>query len=71
LWWSGCEPKAEILDRQQVEAVHDLDQVGGADVAHIVLDRVEVADLLVDALPGLCAAGPYPPHRCCLPLILL
>jgi len=39
---------AVILDRQQVEFVHDRRQVPGAHTAHIVLLAVQVRDLFVD-----------------------
>jgi hypothetical protein len=44
---------AEVVGRQQVEVIHDFDDVGRADFAHLVLLVVEVGDFFVDALPGL------------------
>ena len=49
----GVRAVAEVVHRQQVEVIHDLDDVGRADLAHLVLLVVEIGDFLVDALPGL------------------
>ncbi len=46
----GMRAELEVVHRQQVVVVHDLDQVRGAHAAHLVLLVVEVGDLLVDAL---------------------
>ena len=40
----------EVVDRQQIVVVHDLDQVRGAHAAHLVLLVVQLDDLFVDAL---------------------
>ena len=40
----------EVVGRQQVIVIHDLDQVCGAHAAHLVLLVVQLDDLLVDAL---------------------
>ena len=46
----GVAAELEVMHRQQVVIVHDLDQVRGADAAHLVLLVIELDDLLVDAL---------------------
>ena len=47
---SGCAAELEVVGRQQIVIVHDLDQVRGADAAHLVLLVVQLDDLFVDAL---------------------
>ena len=46
----GVAAELEVVDRQQVVIVHDLDQVRGAHAAHPVLLVVQLDDLLIDAL---------------------
>lgn len=48
---------AEVVGGQQVEVVHNLDDVGGADFAHLVLLVVQICDFFVDALPSLTDEG--------------
>ena len=49
----GMRAKAEIFSRQQIEMIHHVHDVRGADLAHLVLRIVQVGDFLVDALPRL------------------
>ena len=44
---------AIVVRRQQVEMIHDLDDVGRAHFAHLVLLVVQIGDFLVDALTRL------------------
>ena len=46
----GVAAELEVVHRQQVVIVHDLDQVRGAHAAHLVLLVVQLDDLPVDAL---------------------
>ena len=46
----GVAAELEVVGRQQVVVVHDLDQVRGAHAAHLVLLVVQLDDLFVDAL---------------------
>ena len=44
---------AEVVGGQQVKVVHDLDDIGSADFAHLVLLFIEICDFLINAAPSL------------------
>ena len=48
----GVPAELEVVRGQQVVLVHDLDEVGGADLAHPALLVVQGDDLLVELQPG-------------------
>ncbi len=45
-------PKAEIFYWQQVELVHNFDQVRGSGAAHVILGTIECCNFLLDARPS-------------------
>lgn len=48
----GMGTEFEVMNRQEVKVIHDLDQVSSADFSHIVLLGIVIGDFLVDPPAG-------------------